>query len=198
MSSNPKPEHYKNLSFYWHLDGKRRKYYTLVALIEKRHNSFIPTHIPEIPYFFPLKIFPKSKSPNLSPTIYYITIGCPLYCITVNTPLPQPIGKFFPFVSREIKIKKKSFQKIQGQRITILGDLVLKDKIFVYDLLNQRIGWTNYDCSMSVNVSTNINTGRTEFVNAGQMSNDGSSRDQIRGMLALLLPIIMLTGLLFL
>ncbi|KAB1670425.1 hypothetical protein ERO13_A09G087000v2 [Gossypium hirsutum] len=90
------------------------------------------------------------------------------------------------------------FQKIQGQRITILGDLVLKDKIFVYDLVNQRIGWTNYDCSMSVNVSTNINTGRTEFVNAGQMSNDGSSRDQIRGMLALLLPIIMLTGLLFL
>ncbi|XVF46815.1 hypothetical protein PTKIN_Ptkin03bG0058500 [Pterospermum kingtungense] len=39
------------------------------------------------------------------------------------------------------------FQKTQGQEITILGDLVLKDKIFVYDLVNQRIGWTNYDCS---------------------------------------------------
>ncbi|XVF46818.1 hypothetical protein PTKIN_Ptkin03bG0058700 [Pterospermum kingtungense] len=38
------------------------------------------------------------------------------------------------------------FQKTQGQEITILGDLVLKDKIFVYDLVNQRIGWTNYDC----------------------------------------------------
>ncbi|KAE8691822.1 hypothetical protein F3Y22_tig00110879pilonHSYRG00118 [Hibiscus syriacus] len=90
------------------------------------------------------------------------------------------------------------FQKIQGQGITILGDLVLKDKIFVYDLANQRIGWTNYDCSMSVNVSTNVNTARTEFVNAGQMSNDGSSLDQTRIMITFLIPIIVITGLLFL
>jgi len=27
-----------------------------------------------------------------------------------------------------------------------VADLVLKDKIFVYDLANQRIGWVNYDC----------------------------------------------------
>ncbi|KAK0604328.1 hypothetical protein LWI29_014548 [Acer saccharum] len=60
------------------------------------------------------------------------------------------------------------FQNIQGQ--TILGDLVLKDKIFVYDLEGQRIGWTDYDCSMSVNVSTTSRTGRSEFVNAGQLS----------------------------
>lgn len=26
------------------------------------------------------------------------------------------------------------------------ADLVLKDKIFVYDLVGQRIGWANYDC----------------------------------------------------
>jgi len=26
------------------------------------------------------------------------------------------------------------------------ADLVLKDKIFVYDVAGQRIGWTNYDC----------------------------------------------------
>ncbi|KAK4492671.1 hypothetical protein RD792_003491, partial [Penstemon davidsonii] len=45
-------------------------------------------------------------------------------------------------------------QKISGQGITILGDLVLKDKIVVYDLGGQRIGWANYDCSSSVNVST--------------------------------------------
>ncbi|CDP17265.1 unnamed protein product [Coffea canephora] len=38
------------------------------------------------------------------------------------------------------------FQKIQGQGLTILGDLVLKDKIVVYDLAGQRIGWANYDC----------------------------------------------------
>ncbi|CAA0841247.1 Eukaryotic aspartyl protease family protein [Striga hermonthica] len=63
-------------------------------------------------------------------------------------------------------------QKLQGQGITILGDLILKDKIVVYDLASQRIGWANYDCSLSVNVSTTSN-GRTEFVNAGQI--DSSS-----------------------
>ncbi|KGN46902.1 aspartic proteinase-like protein 2 [Cucumis sativus] len=70
------------------------------------------------------------------------------------------------------------FQKIPGQGITILGDLVLKDKIFIYDLANQRIGWTNYDCSMSVNVSTATKTGKSEFVNAGQFSDSGSMQNQ--------------------
>lgn len=31
-----------------------------------------------------------------------------------------------------------------------LADLVLKDKIFVYDLGGQRIGWANYDCKFSL------------------------------------------------
>ncbi|KAG6433079.1 hypothetical protein SASPL_104686 [Salvia splendens] len=53
-------------------------------------------------------------------------------------------------------------QKIQGQGITILGDLVLKDKIVVYDIAGQRIGWANDDCSSSVNVSTTTSTGKTE------------------------------------
>lgn len=29
------------------------------------------------------------------------------------------------------------------------ADLVLKDKIVVYDLAHQRIGWANYDCKFS-------------------------------------------------
>ncbi|KAK4760575.1 hypothetical protein SAY87_005468 [Trapa incisa] len=62
------------------------------------------------------------------------------------------------------------FQKIQGQPITILGDIVLKNKIFVYDLAGQRIGWANYDCSMSVNVSTAISTGRDDYINTGDLS----------------------------
>ncbi|KAL2239369.1 UNVERIFIED_CONTAM: Aspartic proteinase-like protein 2 [Sesamum indicum] len=70
-------------------------------------------------------------------------------------------------------------QKIQGQGITILGDLVLKDKIVVYDLAGQRIGWANYDCSSSVNVSTTTNTGKTEFFNAGQVENNGSPRNEL-------------------
>ncbi|CAI0398029.1 unnamed protein product [Linum tenue] len=69
------------------------------------------------------------------------------------------------------------FQKLHGQSITILGDIILKDKIFVYDLANQRIGWANYDCSTSVNVSTIENTGRTEFVDPGQLGSNGSQQN---------------------
>ncbi|MCD7469372.1 hypothetical protein HAX54_008342 [Datura stramonium] len=57
--------------------------------------------------------------------------------------------------------------------LTILGDLVLKDKIIVYDLARQRIGWAEYDCSLPVNVS--ITSGKDEFTNAGQLSVSSSS-----------------------
>ncbi|XP_008794007.2 aspartic proteinase 39-like [Phoenix dactylifera] len=65
------------------------------------------------------------------------------------------------------------WQKNQGQGITILGDLVLKDKIFVYDLANERIGWVNYDCSLGVNVTTSV---KNEYVNSSsQPDASGSS-----------------------
>ncbi|GAA0179122.1 aspartic protease [Lithospermum erythrorhizon] len=76
------------------------------------------------------------------------------------------------------------FQKIQGQGITILGDLVLKDKIVVYDVANQRIGWANYDCSQPVNVSATTNTGRSEFVNPGLMGNAASSQHEFSHWIA--------------
>lgn len=66
------------------------------------------------------------------------------------------------------------WQKNDGQGITILGDLVLKDKIIVYDLANQRIGWKSYDCSQSVNVSTT--SGKNEYVNSNQLDTSASSK----------------------
>ncbi|CAH9093928.1 unnamed protein product [Cuscuta epithymum] len=69
------------------------------------------------------------------------------------------------------------FEKIPGKGITILGDLVLKDKIVVYDLANQRIGWANYDCSTSINVSIATPRGKSEFVNAGQIDKNRSSHN---------------------
>ncbi|KAG9456828.1 hypothetical protein H6P81_001336 [Aristolochia fimbriata] len=65
------------------------------------------------------------------------------------------------------------WQRVQGQGITILGDLVMKDKIFVYDLAGQRIGWANYDCSLSVNVSAS--SGKSDYVDTNQLSVSGSS-----------------------
>lgn len=72
------------------------------------------------------------------------------------------------------------FQKTQGQGVTILGDLVLKDKIVVYDLVGQRIGWANYDCSLTVNVSASTGTGRSEFVNAGEIGGSNSLHDGLK------------------
>ncbi|CAA6667236.1 unnamed protein product [Spirodela intermedia] len=65
------------------------------------------------------------------------------------------------------------WQKSQGQGVTILGDIVLKDKIFVYDLVRQRLGWTNYDCSLPVNVSSS--SSKNDVINAGQLSMSGCS-----------------------
>ncbi|KAL6145681.1 hypothetical protein ACLB2K_056366 [Fragaria x ananassa] len=86
------------------------------------------------------------------------------------------------------------FQKVQGG-VTILGDLVLKDKIVVYDLARQRLGWANYDCSLSVNVS--VTSSKDEFINAGQLSESNSSGDMLfklltTGVVVLLLHILVL------
>ncbi|XP_020538206.1 aspartic proteinase 39 isoform X2 [Jatropha curcas] len=91
------------------------------------------------------------------------------------------------------------FQKIQGG-ITILGDLVLKDKIFVYDIAHQRIGWTNYDCSLSVNVSV---PSSKDFINAGQLNASNSARDMLLkliplAIMALLMHILALVDFQFL
>lgn len=68
---------------------------------------------------------------------------------------------------------------------TILGDLVLKDKIVVYDLARQQIGWTNYDCSMSVNVS--VTSSKDEYINARARQTSVSSSKI--GILSKLLPV---------
>ncbi|XP_051120605.1 aspartic proteinase 36-like [Andrographis paniculata] len=67
-----------------------------------------------------------------------------------------------------------AIQKTEGQELTILGDLVLKDKIVVYDLSGERIGWANYDCSSSIEVSTS-NSNTTQSVDAGKLDNENNS-----------------------
>ncbi|XP_027188996.1 aspartic proteinase 36 isoform X1 [Cicer arietinum] len=68
------------------------------------------------------------------------------------------------------------FQKTQGEP-SILGDLVLKDRIIVYDLDNQRIGWTDYDCSMPVNVSMTLR--KDKKINP-RAKRSGASSSEIR------------------
>ncbi|KAF4347109.1 hypothetical protein G4B88_025152 [Cannabis sativa] len=77
------------------------------------------------------------------------------------------------------------FQKNQGQDTTILGDLVLKDRIVVYDLGGQRIGWADYDCSMTVNVSANSSSGteKKDTNTLSYMANTRMNNSQLRLLL---------------
>ncbi|KAK4272800.1 hypothetical protein QN277_021306 [Acacia crassicarpa] len=86
------------------------------------------------------------------------------------------------------------FQKVQ-EGVTILGDVVLKDKIFVYDLVRQRIGWTNYDCSLSVNVS--LTTSKDEYINARKRSASGSQMDTLTNLLSVSVGILIVYILVF-
>ncbi|XP_010521704.1 PREDICTED: aspartic proteinase-like protein 2 [Tarenaya hassleriana] len=63
-------------------------------------------------------------------------------------------GDYLQYVSNGVSpVWCIGFLKMPGHRITILGDLVLKDRVVIYDLVHQRIGWADYDCSLGVNVS---------------------------------------------
>ncbi|GMP21761.1 hypothetical protein CsSME_00000063 [Camellia sinensis var. sinensis] len=43
-------------------------------------------------------------------------------------------------------------QSKDGKELTLLGDMVLSNKLVLYDLENQTIGWAKYNCSSSVKV----------------------------------------------
>lgn len=97
------------------------------------------------------------------------------------------------------------FHKMPGHRITILGDLVLKDKVVVYDLVRERIGWADYDCSLEVNVSARRGGQSNDLINARQWGDNSSkthsgSYVQIISttLLALLLHVLVSRTLLFL
>ncbi|KAL4313152.1 hypothetical protein GQ457_01G016170 [Hibiscus cannabinus] len=149
---------------------------TLAYLVQEAYDPFVT-------------VITATVSPAVTPTIYG---GNQCYLVPTTS-----VSEIFPPVSlnfaggasmilkpEDYLIQPSSsdgvmwcigFQKIQGG-ITILGDLVLKDKIFVYDLAHQRIGWANYDCSSSVNVS--ITSGK-DFINEGQLSVSNSTRERL-------------------
>ncbi|XP_045083309.1 aspartic proteinase 36-like isoform X2 [Aegilops tauschii subsp. strangulata] len=52
-----------------------------------------------------------------------------------------------------------------GRQVTLLGDIVLVDKILVHDLEKKRLGWMNYDCSQPINVTT---ARGKKYTNSGQ------------------------------
>ncbi|XP_073284730.1 aspartic proteinase 36-like [Primulina huaijiensis] len=65
--------------------------------------------------------------------------------------------------------QNSEMQTKNGKEITILGDLALSDKLILYDLENQTIGWTQYNCSSSIKLNDDV-TGNTYAVAAHNIS----------------------------
>ncbi|CAK9320122.1 unnamed protein product [Citrullus colocynthis] len=95
--------------------------------------------------------------------------------------------EYLQFDSIEPALWCIGFQKAEDG-VNILGDLVLKDKIIIYDLARQRIGWANYDCSSSVNVS--VTSGKDVFINEGQLSVNSSSRKHFYQLLNIVIVLL--------
>lgn len=66
----------------------------------------------------------------------------------------NPSNYLFKIAETEYCIgwQNSGMQTRDGKEITLLGDIVLSDKLIVYDLENQTIGWTEYNCSSSIRV----------------------------------------------
>ncbi|XP_057801632.1 aspartic proteinase 36-like isoform X1 [Salvia miltiorrhiza] len=65
--------------------------------------------------------------------------------------------------------QNSGMQTKDGREITLLGDIVLSDKLVLYDLENQTIGWTQYNCSSSIKVRDEA-TGNVYAVGAHDIS----------------------------
>ncbi|KAK9265556.1 hypothetical protein L1049_021562 [Liquidambar formosana] len=84
-------------------------------------------------------------------------------------------------------------QSKDGKDITLLGDLVLSNKLVLYDLENQTIGWKEYNCSSSIKVKDE-NSGAVYSVGAVNVS-PASNLNAGRILMSLSILIAMLLNL---
>ncbi|ESW11711.1 hypothetical protein PHAVU_008G053400 [Phaseolus vulgaris] len=83
--------------------------------------------------------------------------------------------------------QKSMAQTKDGHDIILLGDLVLSNKLVVYDLENMTIGWAEYNCSSSIKVKDD-KTGNVYSVSAHDLSS--ASTMLIGSVLTLLMMLI--------
>ncbi|TYI16635.1 hypothetical protein ES332_A08G268300v1 [Gossypium tomentosum] len=78
------------------------------------------------------------------------------------------------------------------EEMILLGDLVLSNKLVIYDIENQTIGWTEYNCTSSVKVKN----GNTEY-SVGYHVVSSASSFTIGGILAFLFILYSFTSLFY-
>ncbi|XP_073007789.1 aspartic proteinase 36-like [Typha latifolia] len=80
-------------------------------------------------------------------------------------------------------------QSKDGKDVVLLGDLVLANKLVLYDLENQVIGWTEYNCSSSIKIQDD-KTGAIYTIDAHNLSS-GWSLEWGKSVALLLLTIVL-------
>ncbi|XP_038690226.1 aspartic proteinase 39-like isoform X2 [Tripterygium wilfordii] len=83
--------------------------------------------------------------------------------------------------------QNSGMQSKDRRNLTLLGDLVLSNKLVLYDLENQVIGWTEYNCSSSIKVRDE-QTGTVHLVGSHTIS---SARNLIMRWTTILLLLLM-------
>uniref|UniRef100_A0A2P2IXA5 Aspartyl protease family protein n=1 Tax=Rhizophora mucronata TaxID=61149 RepID=A0A2P2IXA5_RHIMU len=76
-------------------------------------------------------------------------------------------------------------QSRDRKNMTLLGDLVLSNKLVLYDLEHQAMGWTEYNCSSSIGVQDE-RTGTVHLVGSHYISSAHSLGTQWAPILLLL------------
>ncbi|XP_024991932.1 aspartic proteinase-like protein 2 isoform X2 [Cynara cardunculus var. scolymus] len=71
-----------------------------------------------------------------------------------------------------VGFQDSELQSKDGKEITLLGDLVLTDKLVTYDMEKQTVGWIDYNCSSSIKVKDE-GSGKEYWVSAHNLSPSG-------------------------
>ncbi|XP_009626122.1 aspartic proteinase 36-like [Nicotiana tabacum] len=166
-------------------------------------------YLPEVIYG-PLvkKIF--SWQPDLKLRTIRDEYTCFEYSGSVNDGFPQVTFHFENSLSLRVRPREYLFpyedlfcigwqnsgtQSRDKWNLTLFGDLVLSNKLVLYDLENQAIGWTDYNCSSSIELKDEI-TGSVRLVGAHSLSS-GSSLTAQTALTIFFLLVVLLHNYLF-
>lgn len=164
-------------------------------------------YLPEVVYE-PLVIQILSQQPNLKLYTVQDQYTCFKYSESLDDGFPPVTFDFQNGLSMEVYPHEYFFpvddlwcvgwqnsgmQSRDKKNLTLLGDLVLSNKLVVYDLENQAIGWTKYNCSSSIQVKDE-QTGTVHLVGAHFISSASAVNIQTSLILLSLVVLILTTS----
>ncbi|CAL1404328.1 unnamed protein product [Linum trigynum] len=162
-------------------------------------------YLPEMVYT-PLVTKIISEQPNLRVQTVHDEYTCFQYSGSVDDAFPNvtfhfenslllrvyPHEYLFPFEGYWcLGWQNSGLQSRDRRNMTLLGDLVLSNKLVLYDLENQAIGWTEYNCSSTITVKDE-KTGTVHLVGSHTIPSSASNFRAEWAVVLLLLSTLLL------